>query len=275
MRDTSVEIRPTRGIARLGLRELWAYRDLLYFFVWRDVKVRYKQTFFGAAWAIIQPLVLMVVFSFVFGRVLQVETPPGVPKPIFYYAGLVPWTLFATSLTDAAGSLVTNATLVRKIYFPRLILPISAVGSSLVDFAMALSIVFGMILVYSLGISWRIVLLPVFTALAVLTALSFGLWVSALNAKYRDVRYVVPFVAQVMLFLTPVFFSAAQIPADVRPLYFLNPMAGVVEGFRWALIESYPAPEQLTLLSVLIMVLLFVGGLFYFRTAERTFADVL
>lgn len=275
MKDTAVEIRPTRGIVGLGLRELWAYRDLLYFFVWRDVKVRYKQTFFGAAWAIIQPLALMVVFTFVFGRVLQVGTPPGVPKPVFYYAGLVPWTLFATSLTDAAGSLVANAALVRRIYFPRLILPISAVGSSLVDFAVALSIVFVMVIVYSLGISWKILLVPVLTVLAVLTALSFGLWVSALNAKYRDVRYVVPFVAQVMLFLTPVFFPATQIPADVRPLYFLNPMAGVVEGFRWALIENYPAPEQLTLLSALIMVLLLVGGLFYFRTAERTFADVI
>ena len=275
MRDTFVEIRRTRGIAGLGLRELWAYRDLLYFFVWRDVKVRYKQTLFGVAWAILQPLALMVVFTFVFGRVLQVRTPPGVPKAVFYYAGLVPWTLFATSLADAGGSLVTNATLVRKIYFPRLILPISGVGSSLVDFAMALSIVFVMILVYGLGISLKIALLPVLTALAVLTALSFGLWVSALNAKYRDVRYVIPFVVQVMLFLTPVFFPATQIPADVRPLYFLNPMAGVVEGFRWALIESYPAPDQLTLLSVVIMVLLLVGGMFYFRTAERTFADVL
>ena len=160
MNDTLIEIRPSRGIARVGLRELWTYRDLIYFFVWRDVKVRYKQTFFGATWAIIQPLVLMVVFTFVFGRVLQVATPPGVPKPIFYYAALVPWTLFATSLTDASASLVTSAALVRKIYFPRLILPISAVGSSLLDFVVALSIVFVMIFAYGLGLSWRIVTAP-------------------------------------------------------------------------------------------------------------------
>ncbi len=275
MNDTLIEIRPTRGINRVGLRELWTYRELLYFFVWRDVKVRYKQTFFGAAWAIIQPLVLMVVFTFVFGRVLQVETPPGVPKPIFYYAGLVPWTLFATSLTDASTSLVTSAALVRKIYFPRLILPISAVGSSLVDFVVALSIVFVMIFAYGLGISWRIVTLPLLTLMALLTALSFGLWVSALNAKYRDVRYAVPFVVQVLLFLTPVFFPASQLPPDIRALYFLNPMAGVVEGFRWALIDSYPPPGELALLSAVIMVVLLVGGLFYFRTAERTFADVI
>lgn len=275
MNDTLIEIRPSRGIARVGLRELWMYRDLIYFFVWRDVKVRYKQTFFGATWAIIQPLVLMVVFTFVFGRVLQVATPPGVPKPIFYYAALVPWTLFATSLTDASASLVTSAALVRKIYFPRLILPISAVGSSLLDFVVALSIVFVMIFAYGLGLSWRIVTLPLLTLMALLTALSFGLWVSALNAKYRDVRYAVPFVVQVLLFLTPVFFSASQLPPDTRALYFLNPMAGVVEGFRWALIDSYPPPGALALLSAVIMVVLLIGGLFYFRTAERSFADVI
>ena len=212
MRDSRVEIRPTRGVVGLGLRELWTYRDLIYFFVWRDVKVRYKQTLFGAAWAIIQPLVLMVVFTFVFGRVLQVATPPGIPKPVFYYAGLVPWTLFATSLTDASSSLVTNATLVRKIYFPRLILPISAVGSSLVDFLVALMIVFVLTAAYGLGISWRVLTLPLLTLFAVLTALAFGMWVSALNARYRDVRYAIPFLVQVLLFLTPVFFSASRSP---------------------------------------------------------------
>jgi lipopolysaccharide transport system permease protein len=237
--------------------------------------VRYKQTLFGAAWAVIQPLVLMVVFTFVFGRVLQVATPPGIPKPVFYYAGLVPWTLFATSLTDASSSLVTNATLVRKIYFPRLILPISAVGSSLVDFLVALVIVFVLIAAYGLGISWRVLTLPLLTLFAVLTALAFGMWVSALNARYRDVRYAIPFLVQVLLFLTPVFFSASDLPADVRALYFLNPMAGVVEGFRWALLKGYPPPGDLALVSALITTILLAGGLFYFRTAERTFADVI
>jgi lipopolysaccharide transport system permease protein len=275
VRSTLVEIEPSRGLRRIGLAELWAYRDLLFFFVWRDVKVRYKQTFFGATWAIIQPLILMVVFTFVFGRVLNVRTPPGIPKPIFYYAGLVPWTLFATSLNDAAASLVTNATLVRKIYFPRLILPISAVGSATVDFVIALSIVFVMLILYGLGVPWKAFALPAFAALTILTAISFGLWVSALNAIYRDVRYVVPFVVQVMLFLTPVFFPVTQLPENIRPLYFMNPMVGVVEGFRWALIDGYPAPEGLAALSAVITMLVLVGGLVYFRTAERTFSDVI
>ena len=246
MRDDIVQVQPTRGVVRLGLGELWRYRDLVFFFAWRDVKVRYKQTLFGGAWAVIQPLVLMVVFTFVFGRVLKIQTPPGIPKPIFYYAGLVPWTLFATSLADSSMSLVASAPLITKIYFPRLILPLSSVGSSLVDFVFALSVLFVMLFAYGFGISWRVLWLPLLTALAVLTALSFGLWVSALNARYRDVRYAIPFLVQVMLFLTPVFFPASQLPPETRTLYFLNPMAGVVEGFRWCLIDTYPAPGRLT-----------------------------
>jgi lipopolysaccharide transport system permease protein len=277
VRASFVEIRPTRGIAKLGFRDLWLYRDLVYFFAWRDVKVRYKQTMFGAAWAIIQPLVLMVVFTFVFGRVLDVETPAGVPKPLFYYAGLVPWTLFATSMASASESLAANSSLVRKIYFPRLILPISAVGSSVVDFLIALSVVFIMILAYGLGVSWNVIWLPLFTGLALVTALALGVWLSALNARFRDVRYAIPFLVQVLLFLTPVINPASDVPPSLRPLYFLNPMAGVVEGFRWSLIGADAAlpPGPMTLLSAAIMVILLTGGLFYFRSAERTFADVI
>lgn len=275
MRTSFVEIQPTRGIAKLGLRELWRYRDLAYFFSWRDVKVRYKQTVFGAAWAIVQPLVLMVVFTFVFGRVLNVQTPAGVPKPIFYYAGLVPWTLFAGSMAAASGSLTSNSSLVAKIYFPRLILPLSAVGSSLVDFIVALAVVFVMMMIYGFGVSWNVLWLPLLTLLALLTALAIGVWLSALNARYRDIQYAVPFIVQVLLFVTPVINPATQVPPNLRPLYFLNPMAGVVEGFRWALIDAALPPGPMTLLSAAITLVLLIGGLFYFRSAERTFADVI
>jgi lipopolysaccharide transport system permease protein len=275
VRASSVEIRSTRGIGNLGLRELWVYRDLAYFLIWRDVKVRYKQTLFGAAWAIIQPLVLMFVFTFVFGTVLNVRTPAGVPKPVFYYAGLVPWTLFSGALAASSASLVANARLVGKMYFPRLILPLAAVGSNVIDFVIALGFVFVMILVYGLGISAEVLWLPAFTLLALLSALAVGLWLSALNARYRDVRYAVPFLMQVLLFLTPVFFPLSQVPARGRVLYSLNPMTGVVEGFRWALADAGSAPGPLTLVSAAIALLLFAGGLFYFRAAERTFADLI
>ena len=275
MKASSLEIRPTRGIPKIGFREIWRFRDLAYFFAWRDVKVRYKQTLFGAAWAIIQPLTLMIVFTFVFGAVLDVATPPGVPKPIFYYAGLVPWTLFATSLTGASESLASNAGLVGKIYFPRLILPLSAVGSGLVDFSVSLSVLFLMMFAYGFGISWNVVWLPLLTLLDLLAALAFGVWLAALNARYRDVRYVIPFLVTVLLFVTPVINPASAVPESLQPLYFLNPMAGVVEGFRWALIGTSPPPRSAMLLSAAAMMLLLVGGLFYFRSAERTFADVI
>ena len=275
MRASLVQIRASRGVQKLGLRELWRFRDLAYFFAWRDIKVRYRQTLFGGAWAIIQPLVLMVVFTFVFGTVLSVKTPPGVPKPLFYFAGLVPWTLFTTSLTSASESLSANSSLVQKIYFPRLILPLSSVGSGLVDFIIALTLLFVMTFIYGLGISWNVVWLPLFTLLALLTAVAVGLWLSALNARYRDVRYVIPFLITVLLFVTPLFTPSSQVPESIRPFYFLNPMAGVVEGFRWALIDAAPRPGRVTLLSAAIMLLLLIGGLFYFRSAERSFADVI
>lgn len=275
MRASAVEIRSTRGIGNLGFRELWLYRGLAYFLAWRDVKVRYKQTLFGAAWAIIQPLVLMILFTFVFGTVLNVKTPPGVPKPIFYYSGLVPWTLFTGALAAASGSLVSNSNLVGKIYFPRLILPLSAVGSNLVDFVIALSFVFVMIFMYGLGVSVEVLWLPLFTLLALLTALAMGLWLTALHARYRDVQYVVPFLMSVLVFLTPVFFPLSQVPRGARAIYLLNPMTGVVEGFRWALTDAGSPPGLLMLVSAAMMLLLFVSGLFYFRATERTIADLI
>lgn len=275
VRDSLVEIRPSRGIAKLGLSELWRYRDLAYFFVWRDIKVRYKQTIFGGAWAIIQPLILMVVFTFVFGTVLNVETPPGVPKPLFYYTGLVPWTLFSAAFGGASTSLTGNSSLVSKVYFPRLILPISAMGSSLLDFVIALSFVFVMMFGYGISVSWHALWLPLFTLMALLTALTIGLLISALNARYRDVNYAIPYVLQVLLFVTPLMYSSTQIPESVRWLYFLNPMAVVVEGFRWALIDAAPPPGPMTWVSAAIMMLLLVAGLYYFRNAERTIADVI
>jgi lipopolysaccharide transport system permease protein len=275
VRTSEVEIRATRGIAKLGFRELWRFRDLAYFFAWRDVKVRYKQTVFGGAWAILQPLVLMFVFTFVFGTILHVKTPSGVPKPLFYYSGLVPWTLFSASLGSASGSLSGSSGLVQKIYFPRLILPLSSVGSGLVDFIVSLSVVFVMIFAYGLGVSWNVIWLPVLTLLALLTALAVGLWLTAMNARYRDVRYAVPFLVQILMFVTPLINSSTQVPERFRPFYFLNPMAGVVEGFRWALIDAAPRPGPVTLLSGAIMMVLLIGGLFYFRSAERTIADVI
>jgi lipopolysaccharide transport system permease protein len=272
VRASVVEIEPSSGLAKLGFRELWRFRDLVFFFAWRDVKVRYRQTLFGGAWAILQPFLLMVVFTFVFGTVLDLETPASVPKPLFYYAGLVPWTLFATSMATASDSVAANGSLVAKIYFPRLILPLSSVGSSLVDFIIALSLVFVMIFAYGMGVTWNVVWVPLFTVLALLTALAIGVWLSALNARYRDVRYAIPFFVQTLLFVTPVIY---QVPENHQALYFLNPMAGVVVGFRWALLDVPPRPGVWTLLSAAIMLLLLVGGLFYFRSAERTFADVI
>jgi lipopolysaccharide transport system permease protein len=275
VKDSFVEIRPSRRIAKLGLSDLWRYRDLAYFFVWRDIKVRYKQTMFGGAWAIIQPLLLMVVFTFVFGTVLNVQTPSGVPKPLFYYAGLVPWTLFSAAFTGASTSLTANSSLVSKIYFPRVILPIAAMGSSLLDFVIALSFVFVMMVGYGIGVSWHVAWLPLFTLMALLTALTIGLLISALNARYRDVSYAIPYLLQVLLFVTPLMYSSTQIPENVRALYLLNPMAIVIEGFRWALIDAAAPPGPMTLVSAAIMLLLLVAGLYYFRNAERTIADVI
>lgn len=259
---------------RLPLRELWQYRELLYFLIWRDVKVRYKQTFFGAAWAVMQPLLLMVVFSIFLGRLAGVGSE-GLPYPIFAYAALVPWTLFAQSLIGSTSSVVGSTNLISKVYFPRILLPLAAVGSYLIDFFIALALLVVMMFFYkvqlSLSVLWVLALLP----LAVLTALAVGLWLSALNVRYRDVQYVVPFLVQLWLFASPVAYSSSIVPERYRALYGLNPMAGVVQGFRWALLGAGDPPGPLIAVSVAMTLVIFVAGLFYFQRVERTFADVI
>ena len=270
-------IRPSRGWRALDLRELWRYRELLYFLVWRDVKVRYKQTVLGASWAIIQPFFTMVVFSLFFGRLAGVPSD-GVPYPIFSYAALVPWTFFATGLTHSANSVVGSQQLLTKVYFPRLAIPLATVLAGMVDFALAFAVLLGMMLYYGILPTANVVWLVPLVVLSLITALGVGLWFAALNVLYRDVRYVVPFLVQVWLFATPVAYGASLLDnLDVhwRVLYSLNPMVGVVEGFRWALLGTDTAPGPMVLVSSLAAVLILVGGAFYFRRMERIFADVV
>lgn len=269
-----VVIRPSRGWVSLGLRDLWEYRELLYFLVWRDVKVRYKQTALGAAWAILQPFLTMVVFSVFFGNLARVPSD-GIPYPVFAYTALLPWQLFAYALTESGNSLVASQQLITKVYFPRLVIPISAVLAGLVDFCIAFVVLLGMMLYYGIVPTAAALTLPLFLLLAVMTALAVGLWLSALNVQYRDVRYTIPFLTQFWLFATPVAYPSSLVPAWIRPLYGLNPMAGVVEGFRWALLGKSGGVGPLVFVSALVVGLLLVGGLVYFRHMEKTFADVV
>jgi lipopolysaccharide transport system permease protein len=266
-------IQPAGRFIDLGLREVWAYRELLYFLVWRDVKVRYKQTILGAAWAIVQPFFTMVVFSLFFGRLAHVPSD-GVPYPIFSYAALLPWSYFSTAIGQSASSLVGNTNLITKVYFPRLLMPIAPVIEGLVDFAIAFVILLGMMIYFDVRPTGAVILLPFFLLLALITALAIGLWLSALNVNYRDVRYAVPFIIQFWLFATPVAYPSSLLPEPWRTLYGLNPMVGVVEGFRWALLGTQP-PGPMLGVSILISLLLLVSGLFYFRRMEETFADVV
>lgn len=269
-----VSIRPPAGWTGLQFGELWQYRELLFFLAWRDIKVRYKQTALGAAWALLQPILTMVVFSLFFGRLARVPSD-GIPYPVFSYCALLPWQLFAYALAESSNSVVANERLISKIYFPRLVIPIAGVLAGLVDFAIAFCMLVILMLHYHIVPTWTIVALPAFVFLTVLTALAVGLWLSALNVQYRDVRYTVAFLTQIWLFLSPVAYPSSLVPAHFRALYGLNPMAGVIEGFRWALIGKTPAPGAMLTLSVLIVALLLVGGLFYFRRMENTFADVI
>ena len=271
-------IQPTRGLASLQLGAVWEYRELLYFLVWRDVKVRYKQTALGVAWVILQPLISMVVFSLLFGQLLKV--PSGeVPYPIFAYAALLPWNYFAASLTRSSTSLVGSAHLITKVYFPRLVIPISGVLSGLVDFAVAFLVLVGLMIYYGIVPTWAVVWLPAFLLLALATALGVGMWLSALNVRYRDVNYLVPFLVQVWMYLTPVVYGTTLIPERFRFLLALNPMTGVVEGFRWALLgrrlAEARAPGPLLAVSVGISLVILVSGAIFFRSTERTFADII
>jgi lipopolysaccharide transport system permease protein len=267
-------IRPQTGWTSVGLKELWEYRELLYFLTWRDIKVRYKQTVLGAAWAIIQPFFMMVVFSLFFGYLAKLPSD-GIPYPIFAYCALLPWQLFAHALTESSNSLVANERLITKVYFPRLVVPISAVLGGLLDFAIAFVILLLMMAYYGVRPTWAIVTLPAFLLLAMLTALGVGLWLSALNVKYRDVRYTINFLIQFWLFATPVAYSSSIVPARWRAPYGLNPMAGVVEGFRWALLGKSEGPGALLAVSVAVVILILIGGLYYFRRMEAEFADVV
>jgi lipopolysaccharide transport system permease protein len=269
-----MRIEPSRGWVALRLREVWQYRELLYFLIWRDVKVRYKQTVIGAAWAIIQPFFTMVVFSVVFGRLAQVPSD-GIPYPIFSYAALVPWTFFSQGISGSSNSLVGSGNLIKKVYFPRLIIPIADVSAGIVDFALAFVMLLGMMLFYGIVPTLNAIWLPLLLLLAFVTALGVGLWLSALNVQFRDVRYVVPFLVQVWLYATPVAYPASLLPQPWRTVYGLNPMAGVIEGFRWALLGTDTAPGPMIAISAAIAVLLLVSGLFFFRRMEKTFADVV
>jgi lipopolysaccharide transport system permease protein len=267
-------IRPPKGWSQLGLRELWEYRELLYFLTWRDIKVRYKQTALGAAWAIIQPFFMMLVFSLFFGRLAGVPSD-NIPYPVFTFCALLPWQLFAQALQESSNSLVANERLITKVYFPRLVVPIAAVLGGLVDFAIAFVVLLLMMAYYGIVPGLAILYLPFFVLLAVMTALGVGLWLSALNVQYRDVRYTLNFLTQFWMFITPVAYPSSIVPEKWRALYGLNPMAGVVEGFRWALLGKTEAPGPLLVVSVVAVILILVGGLYYFRRMEETFADIV
>ncbi len=269
-----VVIRPPKGWAPLDLRELWKYRELLYFLIWRDIKVRYKQTVLGAAWAIIQPFFTMVVFSLFFGWLAKMPSE-GIPYPIFTYSALVPWMYFANALAQSSNSLVLNEKMITKVYFPRLVIPISATLAGMVDLAIAFVVLVGMILFYGIIPTRAIWTLPFFVLMATSTALGVGLWLSALNVQYRDVRYAIPFLIQFWLFATPIAYPSSLLPERWRAVYGLNPMAGVVEGFRWALLGRGQAPGLLLIVSVLTAVGLLASGLYYFRRMEDTFSDVV
>ncbi|MEM7354453.1 MAG: ABC transporter permease [Acidobacteriota bacterium] len=268
------QIRPPSGWASLKLGELWEYRELLFFLTWRDIKVRYKQTALGAAWAILQPFLTMLVFTIFFGRLAKIPSD-DVPYPIFAYTALLPWQLFAYSLSQAGNSMVASQQLIKKIFFPRLVIPISAVLGGLVDFCLAFVVMMGMMVYYGITPTWGIVYLPFFLLLALATALAVGLWLSALNVKYRDVRYTLPFLTQFWLFITPIAYPSSLVPEKWRLLYGLNPMAGVVEGFRWALLGKSGGMGPMVLVSAVAVAALLFGGLVYFKRMEREFADVV
>jgi lipopolysaccharide transport system permease protein len=252
---------------------LWEYRELLYFLVWRDIKVRYKQTALGAAWAILQPVLTMVVFSVFFGRLAKVPSD-GIPYPVFALAALVPWQLFAYSVSESTNSLVVSQNLIKKVYFPRLLIPVASVLAGLVDFAISFVALVGLMTYYGIRPTAAIAILPLFILLAVASALCVGLWLSALNVQFRDVRYTIPFLTQFWMFVTPVAYPSSLIPGKWRTVFGLNPMAGVVEGFRWALLGKATSLGPLLAVSIGVVVVLLFGGLVYFRRMESTFADV-
>ncbi|MEX2030626.1 MAG: ABC transporter permease [Anaerolineales bacterium] len=272
--DLIVHIRPITGWSFLKLGELWRYRELLYFFVWRDLKVRYRQTLLGAAWAILQPFLAMVVFSIFFGRLAQVPSD-GLPYPIFSYSAMVPWMFFANGLTQASNVIVTHASMVKKTYFPRLTLPVATVMAGVVDFSLAFVVLIGMMFFFRIVPTANIVWLPLLLLLALATSLGGSLWLAALNVRFRDVRYIVPFLVQFWLFLTPIAYPSSLVPQQWRLIYSLNPMVGVIEGFRWALLGTDTSPGPIIIVSSLVSLFLLVAGTIHFRRMERSFADIV
>ena len=265
-------IKPTSGWAALNLRDMWLYRELVFFMTWRDLKVRYKQTLLGVGWAILQPFLTMVVFSIFFGNLAKVPSD-GVPYPIFSYTALIPWTLFSKALQDASRSLVANSHMITKIYFPRMILPISSVLAGVADFLIAFIVLLGMMFYYKIAPTANVWALPLFLLLALITAVGVGLWLSALNVLYRDINYILPFLTQFWMYLTPIAYPSSMVPEQWQAVYALNPMTGVVEGFRWALLGTGQPPGVMTLVSAGVAVILLVSGMFYFKRMERLFAD--
>jgi lipopolysaccharide transport system permease protein len=282
MDDEILYLRPTRGWTALNLRDLWRYRELTYFLIWRDVKVRYKQTLLGASWAILQPFLAMVVFTIFFGGLAKMPSD-GVPYPIFSYTGLLPWTLFAKAISDAGRSMVSNRSMITRIYFPRMVIPLASVLSGLVDFFLAFLVLIGMMLYYNFApnSTYQVVLtpaiftLPFFLLLALVTSLGVGLWFAALNVNYRDINYILPFITQLWLFITPVVYPSSMLSEKWQLIYSLNPMAGVVNGFRWALLGIDTGVTGSILISTTISIVILISGLFYFRRMERTFADMI
>jgi len=273
-RPAVLRIVPPSRWWKLPIQELWAYRELLYFFVWRDIKIRYKQTAIGAAWAVLQPLLTMLIFTLFFGRLAHIPSE-GLPYPVFSYSGLLPWMYFAAALQASTNTIVENQRLITKVYFPRLVLPISSVVSGLVDFGISFLMFVVIMAYYRMHPVWAMLWLPAFLVLALLTALGVGLWLSALNAIYRDVRYVLPFMVQFWLFASPVVYPASLMPAKWRWVYALNPMTGVIEGFRWALVGHGAPPIRLLLVSTGVVLAVLISGLAYFQKMETTVADVV
>jgi lipopolysaccharide transport system permease protein len=272
--DSAIVIQPGGGLFHLELKSIWQYRELLYFLIWRDVKVRYKQTAIGAGWAIFQPLITMMIFTVIFCTFAKIPSD-GLPYPIFAFAALLPWNYFAQAIGRSSVSLVGSANLISKVYFPRLIIPLSAAVAPLVDFAVAFVILLAMMAWFGIAPTWGVLAMPLFLLLALATAVAVGLWLSALDVRYRDVGYTIPFVVQIWMYLSPVAYPVSLMPESWRLLYSLNPMAGVIEGFRWALLgKGNPDFGVMTASTVMVMALL-LGGIVYFRQMERTFADVV
>lgn len=274
MPEAHVVIEPPRGWAALDLKELWRYRELLFFLAWRDIKVRYKQTVLGAAWAILQPLLTMIIFSVIFGQLAKLPSD-GIPYPVFTYTALLPWQLFAFSLSNSSNSLISSQNLISKVYFPRLIIPLASVLAGIVDFAIAFVVLLGLMAYYHIAPTMSIIYLPLFIVLALISALAVGVWLSALSVKYRDVRHIVPFLTQFWMYATPIAYASSLIPEAWRTMYGLNPMTGVVEGFRWALLGNAMDNGSMIWVSAIVVVLMFISGIYYFRRMEDGFADVI